>query len=202
MLRRDDPDVAPHIAKYVATINQSLVHRETETILQPMHQPKNGKLYRGGGMPHEFFGFFTAGKKYRVPGFLATSLNENVARKFMAMANQSRNEPCVLWIVNVDSKCLHASYIARTHAQTEEEFLFAPYSPFKVLRVSYAHLSFFPSSTCMSWSCFYMSGIGQGERNFSSSGKKFLLPQKSCISCIYPVVVRYSTVFYPSKNTS
>jgi hypothetical protein len=91
-------------------------------------------------MPHIHLGFFTAGKKYRVPGFLATSLNENIARNFMAMANQSRDEPCVLWIITVDRKCLHVSYIARTHVSTEEEFLFAPYSPFKVLRVSDARL--------------------------------------------------------------
>ncbi len=136
MLRRDDPDAARHLAKYVATVNLTLVKTRGQ-MLQPVGQQLDRKVYRGGGMPHEHFGFFTVGKKYRVPGFLATSSDETVARQFMIRANQLRNEPCILWTITVEKDCMHVNYVAKTHVNTEAEYLFAPYSPFKVVKVRY-----------------------------------------------------------------
>jgi hypothetical protein len=100
--------------------------------------PPDGKVYRGGGLPDEFKSFFHVGKKYRVPGFLATSFKQDVAKRFMMMASY-RGESCVLWIINVPRDCMHVNFLDnKTHVQGEEEYLFAPYSPFTVLMVSYA----------------------------------------------------------------
>lgn len=135
MLREDDKDVAPHVAKFVAVINQTLVHTRSRVPQNIRSHPP--KVYRGGGMPHKHLEFFAVGKKYRVAGFLATSLKKDTAREFMQRENQFHGEPCVLWIINIDRNCLHVSYVEKTHVNTEEEYLFAPYSPFKVVNVSY-----------------------------------------------------------------
>mmetsp|Transcript_15818 Transcript_15818/g.42711 ORF Transcript_15818/g.42711 Transcript_15818/m.42711 type:complete len:141 (-) Transcript_15818:923-1345(-) len=40
--------------------------------------PSDGICFRGGALPDKHLSFFTVGKKYRVPGFLATSFKEKV----------------------------------------------------------------------------------------------------------------------------
>jgi hypothetical protein len=42
----------------------------------------SGVLWRGGGLPEEHRGFYVAGVKYRVPGFLATSASQRVTDNF------------------------------------------------------------------------------------------------------------------------
>jgi hypothetical protein len=109
-----------------------------------MKFPRDGIVYRGGGLPEKHHGFFQTGKKYRVPGILATSFSQHVAEHFMCGAGQ-RGEPCVLWIVRVDPagehslarRCMHVNYVERSNVAGEEEYLFAPYSPFKVTKVSH-----------------------------------------------------------------
>ena len=44
--------------------------------------PPGGVTYRGGGFDSQYRGFFSVGKKYRVPGFLATSFDQSIAIKF------------------------------------------------------------------------------------------------------------------------
>ena len=44
--------------------------------------PPGGVTYRGGGFDSQYRGFFSVGKKYRVPGFLATSFDQSIAVKF------------------------------------------------------------------------------------------------------------------------
>ena len=39
----------------------------------PQQFPPGGVTFRGGGFDNKYLGFFTKGKQYRVPGFLATS---------------------------------------------------------------------------------------------------------------------------------
>jgi hypothetical protein len=134
MLREDKKGMACHIAMYVATVNPTLVQKRGDIPQSICPHPE--KVYRGGGMPHIHLGFFTAGKKYRVPGFLSTSMKENVAHKFMTMAYHNRNEPCILWSIAIHKNCMHVNYVGKTHVGTEEEYLFAPFSPFKVVKVS------------------------------------------------------------------
>ena len=57
--------------------------------------------WRGGGFRDQFKGFYEQmqGKFYRVPGFLATSLNSSVAEGFISRANKAH--PRVLWCILV-----------------------------------------------------------------------------------------------------
>ncbi len=86
-----------------------------------------------------------AGKSFRVAGFLASSFSQARALGFMCAADSQRNEPCVLWEVHVDPegeflptrRCYHVNYVQRNLLNyEEEEYLFAPYSPFTVEHVS------------------------------------------------------------------
>ena len=80
--------------------------------------PDHGITYRGGALPDEHQAFFTAGKKYRVPGFLATSFRESVAERFIYMA-YADDSPCIKWVVHVDERgaadfkyrCKHVNYV-------------------------------------------------------------------------------------------
>ena len=80
--------------------------------------PDHGVTYRGGALPDEHQAFFTVGKKYRVPGFLATSFNESVAERFIYMA-YADGSPCIKWVVHVDERgaadfkyrCKHVNYV-------------------------------------------------------------------------------------------
>ena len=44
--------------------------------------PGGGRTFRGGLFADQFQNFFTAGKSYRAPGFLATSFSEQIAQEF------------------------------------------------------------------------------------------------------------------------
>ena len=94
--------------------------------------------WRGGGFRDEFRSFFKEGKRYRVPAVLATSMSKDVALRFVTSAD--RTQPRVLWCIKVDGRgksdprfrCKHASYVNKTLVTGEGEFLFAPYSAFRV----------------------------------------------------------------------
>ena len=75
-----------------------------------MYPPK-GVSYRGGGLPLQFVTqlaghpppFYVAGKKYRVPMFLASSFNIHVAENFCVSA-EDRGETPVIWTIKVDAR--------------------------------------------------------------------------------------------------
>ena len=100
--------------------------------------------WRGGGFRDEFKAFFVPGKRYRVPGVLATSLKKTVAQVFVDRAPE--DQPKVLWCIRVDGRgksnrkyrCKHASMVRSTLVTDEAEFLYAPYSCFRVEKVDYA----------------------------------------------------------------
>jgi hypothetical protein len=133
LLRKDDAKAAKHVSVVVRAVNRLLVSNRHGN-LQPVLRPADGKVYRGGGLPYEYRHFFQIGHKYRVPGFLATSLHKRVAETFMGSA-YLRGEPCVMWIIQVDPDCKHVNYVTKTNVQGEEEYLFAPYAPFTVQKV-------------------------------------------------------------------
>ena len=101
--------------------------------------------WRGGGFNNDFQDFFVVGKYYRVPGFLATSFEQKVSMKFVAMS-MMKNNPSTLWIVLLDGKgatdpqyrCMHASFVQKSHLSTEREFLFSPYSVFHVVATEWS----------------------------------------------------------------
>ena len=77
--------------------------------------PERGECFRGAALPAAHAGFYAAGTKYRVPGFLATSFSEDVARDFARRAFHAGEgeHPAVLYTVLV-----RPSRPARTHART------------------------------------------------------------------------------------
>ena len=86
--------------------------------------------------------FFVEGKKYRVPGFLATSFSDDVAKNHFMVSAESRGEEPTLWTVRLDRRgatdpqhrCLHVNLLEGD----EQEFLFVPYSTFTVEAVQWS----------------------------------------------------------------
>ena len=78
-LRDDDAELMPHLVVIVRAINAlCIVRRESKSL----KFPPNSESHRGGALPLEHHAFFTAGKKYRVPMYLATSFSEDKAYEF------------------------------------------------------------------------------------------------------------------------
>ena len=108
--------------------------------------PPGACVYRGGGLPADHIGFFEGmvGRKYRVPGFVATSFSEAKASEFYIRAYTERGQPAVLWRVHVDARgetspayrCMHVNLVQHSAVPGEEEYLFAPYSVFAVRSVT------------------------------------------------------------------
>ncbi len=76
ILRERDPDLLAPACGVVRGINLLCVARREPSKLR---YPPGGKSHRGGGLPAKHAAFFTAGKKFRVPMYLATSFDEDVA---------------------------------------------------------------------------------------------------------------------------
>jgi hypothetical protein len=83
ILREHDPDLLPSACVVVRGINLLCVMRRDETKLL---YPPGGESHRGGGLPLHHLPFFVVGKKFRVPMFLATSFDEDVAYKCLLRA--------------------------------------------------------------------------------------------------------------------
>jgi len=143
-LREDEVDVMPHVAVIVRALNMQCVCR---TVGQHIKWPSSNTCFRGSALPRCHQGFFSAGKMYRVPMYLATSADDEVAIEFMqrlAPANGSQQpsfqEP-VMWIFHFDpqKRCKQVNFIDKTDGTVggEDEFLFAPYSVFTVQRVEW-----------------------------------------------------------------
>merc|ERR1712032_1400517 len=100
---------------------------------------------RGGGFNNDFIDFFVVEKYYRVPGFLATSFEKRVSEKFLDM-QKAQQIPTTQWIILLDGRgtddikyrCLHGSYVLKSHLSTEHEFLFSPYSVFQIVATEWA----------------------------------------------------------------
>jgi len=82
-LRDDIADVMPHLVVIVRAINALCIVRREETSLK---FPPNAVSHRGGALPQQHHAFFTVGKKYRVPMYLATSFSEDKAYEFWCSA--------------------------------------------------------------------------------------------------------------------
>merc|ERR550514_194306 len=99
--------------------------------------PKNWMSHRGTTMPREAVDFFSKGKMYRAPMYLATSCQETVATQFMEWGMEDYSDSRVpvhfKFYINPMKKCDHVFYIeGLSHCVGEEELLYAPYSAFKV----------------------------------------------------------------------
>ena len=81
-------------------------------------------------------------KKYRIAQFLATSFNKRIADQFIANAMQSGANALVRWCVRLDPdptrRCRHVNLVTETHVEGEFEYLFAAFSIFRVVGVSWS----------------------------------------------------------------
>ena len=126
------------------SINNRLVER-SEGHVDPYY-PRGGETWRGGGFRTCFRPFFEqmVSKKYRVPGFLATSSKRRVAAEFAFKA--SNEHPRVLWRVMFDRRgkhdpeyrVQHMTLVSKTLVKGEHEYLFAPYSVFTLVSVKWS----------------------------------------------------------------
>jgi hypothetical protein len=108
--------------------------------------PPNGRTFRGTAFDNEHRHFFRPGRKYRAPGFVATSFEEATALDFAYRNGVLCGKPYVLWEVQVDAagehdrarRCKHVNYVDRSLAGDEKEYLFAAYSVFTVLQCEWS----------------------------------------------------------------
>lgn len=142
-IRSDRADAMVPVAMFTRAINRRRVQR-VPNALQKSGYPHDGKLWRGSSFDDVHCSFFRISKKYRVPGFLATSLNKKTSNWFLSRVPSGSSS--VMWCIQVDPKgkqdfskrCRNASFVDKTHAKGEGEYLFAPYSAFTVLKVKWS----------------------------------------------------------------
>eukprot|EP00039_Didymoeca_costata_P000210 m.44586 g.44586 ORF g.44586 m.44586 type:complete len:450 (-) comp10119_c0_seq1:256-1605(-) len=151
----DERGILKHATVIARTINQLCVaaRLSPETAIFP----RDGCVYRGAVIPTDYIPFFSIGRSYRVPQFLATSFNIETAQRFctkakLASAKQGSKHPGVIWYVHVDpcgsfdneKLCKNANFIERSNYSREEEYLFVPYSVFTVTMVHLSTSSDYP----------------------------------------------------------
>jgi len=136
LIRNDNEGQMESVVKYCRSLNSLLVNRRSDKAWDEIKWPDDNKLYRGGGFPDHHKSFFQEGKKFRVPMFLATSGDKDVAERFCERAYDKGFSP-VRWTFHLDKKrkCKHVCYVDRNNIPGESEFLFVPYSCFTVKSV-------------------------------------------------------------------
>ena len=86
---------------------------------RPVRWPASNQSMRGGGLPPQHRAFFTPGKQYRAPMFVATTFERHVANDFM----QRQAEEPVLWTFrfHAELRCNHVNYIDRNDGTVHNE---------------------------------------------------------------------------------
>lgn len=135
--RADTPRFVEPLAVLSRAINKNcVIERGPAVTASVQKHPDANVCFRGGGFHDDHRGFFAVGKHFRQPAFLATSFSPDVAKNFIRMRG---GDDCVLWTIRIDPerKCKHVNLVAKTNVDGEQEYLFAPYSAFAVLTVSW-----------------------------------------------------------------
>jgi hypothetical protein len=143
-IRSDDERLMPPTALLVRAINALCVAGRIGGAGAAF--PTNGRTFRGTAFDDAHRNFFVEGKKYRAPGFVATSFDETTALGFAVRNGLDRGKPAVLWVVHVDPagehdptrRCKHVSFVNNGLAGRENEYLFTAYSVFTVRRVEWS----------------------------------------------------------------
>ena len=136
-IRSDEEELMPSAAGLARSINTLCVVRYAGA---DRAFPEGGITFRGTGFDNRHRDFFEPKKKYRVPGFLATSFSEATARRFVFTNGTALDRPAVLWVVHVDPRgrddadyrCKHVNFIEHALVPGEQEYLFTAYSVFTV----------------------------------------------------------------------
>lgn len=144
-LRDDDPKLMEHVCIFTRALNMQMVSRTKN--FSHVKWPSSNRTYRGTALPICHRDFFTVGKTYRVPMYLATSADDDVAEEFMqrlappSAAQEPAHQEPTMWIFHFDKekRCKHVNFIDKTDgsASGENEFLFVPYSIFKVRKATW-----------------------------------------------------------------
>ena len=140
-IRDDLPELAPPTAALARGINAMCVEGRSGADL-PF--PAGGITYRGGGFDDQHKDFFTEGKVFRQPCFLATSFLQAKAEYFRGRAQVSGFQG-ILWVIctdpagehDVTKRCKHVNFVQHSLVAGEEEYLFATYSIFTVRSVTW-----------------------------------------------------------------
>jgi len=135
-IRADSPSLLEHALVFCRGINALCVTRDSTPF--DIYWPPENVTYRGGGLPVEHQQFYTVGKKYRAPMFLASSKQKYVALSFINRVTS----PCqpIIWYFcfHTQFRCLHVNYLERSLVSSkEDEFLFSAYSVFTVKTVDW-----------------------------------------------------------------
>merc|ERR1712150_138705 len=125
-------------------INERRVTREGGINLAEATFPPKGTCWRGGAFDNQFRSFFTKGKMYRIPVFLATSAKETIAESFLFKVPKTQAR--VKWRVQVHPKgeknakyrTHHMTFVSKTLIPGEGEYLFAPFSIFTVFKAKWS----------------------------------------------------------------
>jgi hypothetical protein len=117
-------------------INELCVTARGSTTAKVPTHPDDNVCFRGGGFLDDHRSFFTKGKKFRQPAYLATSFSVSVANVFISRSGMPSK---VRWTIRIDPdhKCKHVNLVDKSNIQGEQEYLFVPYSAFTVLSVAW-----------------------------------------------------------------
>lgn len=131
-IRTDLESVMEPVATFCRGMNSLCVDRRVDKVR--VEWPADHLLYRGASLPDDQRHFWVAEKQYRCPMYLATSKNKIVSQKTFCRRATEMGLPPVLYVIHLhpDWGCLHVNYVDRTNIPGEDEFLFVPYSVFKV----------------------------------------------------------------------
>ena len=134
-VRKDDPEIVEPLSILARAINMLCVTVGSASPAPAVHPPDN-ICYRGGGFDDQHRAFFNEGKVFRQPAFLATSFERGVAERFVQRSSMPSR---ILWKILIDphNKCRHVNLVRKTNVAGEEEYLFAPFSVFTVLRATW-----------------------------------------------------------------
>ena len=107
------------------------------------------RVFRGGGFDPHHRAFYDSLNSYRtvgvevgaaafrIPQYWATSLSEDVAKRFMRANSGPGGLQSVLWTISMaaDEPMWNAALVESSHFVGEEEYLFVPFSTFVVVEV-------------------------------------------------------------------
>jgi hypothetical protein len=146
-IREDLPALAQPAAGLTRGINAMCLEGRSGAALS---FPPGGTTYRGGGFNNEHTGFFTEGKAFRQPAFIATSFLRSEAEFFQRRA-QAAGFQGILWSIHVNpageqdvtKRCKHVNFVQHSLVvdaagnPAEHEYLFTAYSVFTVRSVTW-----------------------------------------------------------------
>jgi len=109
----------------------------------PHTSTEENVTWRGGGFRDtaEIRDFFQEGREYHVAQPIASSFNKRIAQKYIKRAQlQGLVTAFVMWKFHFDNVegCDHVIFLSETHRAGESEFLFLPFSHYKVRSVQWS----------------------------------------------------------------